>query len=115
VSAFAGDTRARKANKCGLQETANEFSRFYGTKSAPAEQTPANAVALAAADYRSHAFPVWEFVTQLRKAEDQLRAHDELVAALKDVLRIAMAASIGVSSNQPRLERARAALAKVVP
>lgn len=36
----------------------------------------------------------------------------ELLAALKDILRIASAASIGVTGNQPRLDRARAAIAK---
>jgi hypothetical protein len=41
-----------------------------------------------------------------------VNAHDELVAALRDVLRIARAASIGITGNQPRLERARVALAK---
>lgn len=39
-------------------------------------------------------------------------ASTELLAALQDVLRIATAASVGVSGNQPRLERARAAIAK---
>lgn len=34
----------------------------------------------------------------------------EVVAVLKDVLRIATAASIGVAGNQPRLERARAVI-----
>jgi hypothetical protein len=41
-----------------------------------------------------------------------VNAHDELVAALRDVLRIATAASNGITGNQPRLERARVALAK---
>ena len=40
---------------------------------------------------------------------------DALAEALKDVLRIATAASHGVTGNAPRLERARAALAKVTP
>ena len=39
-------------------------------------------------------------------------AHDELVASLKDVLRIAMAASQGVTGNQPRIHRAIDALKK---
>lgn len=37
-----------------------------------------------------------------------------LLDALQDILRIATAASIGVSGNAPRLERARAAIAKAV-
>ena len=37
---------------------------------------------------------------------------DELVAALRDILRIAKAASIGVSGNAPRIARAEAAIAK---
>lgn len=36
----------------------------------------------------------------------------ETLAALKDILRIATSASIGMTGNQPRLERARAAIAK---
>jgi hypothetical protein len=41
-----------------------------------------------------------------------IAAAPDLLAALRDVLRIATAASIGVSGNQPRLDRARAAIAK---
>jgi hypothetical protein len=41
-----------------------------------------------------------------------IAASTELLEALRDVLRIATAASIGVSGNAPRLERARAAIAK---
>jgi hypothetical protein len=41
-----------------------------------------------------------------------VNAHEELVATLRDVLRIATAASGGITGNQPRLERARVALAK---
>lgn len=55
-------------------------------------------------------------VTLIRSLETRFieakRQRDELRAALKDVLRIATAASIGVTGNQPRLENARAALAK---
>lgn len=36
-----------------------------------------------------------------------------LLEALRDVLRIATAASIGVTGNQPRIARARAAIATV--
>ncbi|MGE0799902.1 MAG: hypothetical protein AB7G13_11595 [Lautropia sp.] len=39
-----------------------------------------------------------------------VNSHGALVAALKDVLRIASAASIGITGNQPRLDRARAAI-----
>lgn len=38
--------------------------------------------------------------------------NQELLAALKDVLRIAKAASIGVSGNAPRIARAEAAIAR---
>ena len=38
---------------------------------------------------------------------------DELAAALRDVLRIAKAASIGVTGNARRIERAEVALAKL--
>ena len=41
-----------------------------------------------------------------------IAAAPELLAALKDVLRIAQAASVGVPGNSPRLDRARAAIAK---
>ena len=37
---------------------------------------------------------------------------DDLVAALRDMTRIARAASMGVSGNQPRIAKAEAALSK---
>jgi hypothetical protein len=41
-----------------------------------------------------------------------ISAAPELLDALKDVLRIARAASIGITGNQPRIERAQAAIKK---
>lgn len=41
-----------------------------------------------------------------------IAAAPDLLAALRDVLRIAKAASLGVSGNAPRLARAEAAIAK---
>lgn len=41
-----------------------------------------------------------------------IAAAPELLEALRDVLRIARAASVGISGNQPRLDRASAAIAK---
>lgn len=41
-----------------------------------------------------------------------VNSHADLLAALRDMLRIATAASVGVTRNAPRLDRARAAIAK---
>jgi hypothetical protein len=53
------------------------------------------------------------FVILVKHAGKLEQQRDELLAALKDILRIATAASIGITGNQPRLERARAAIASV--
>jgi hypothetical protein len=50
-----------------------------------------------------------DFVAHLVKT---CNAHDDLVAALRDMTRIATAASNGITGNQPRIEKARAALEK---
>lgn len=88
--------------------TTNVCDAFY------ADKTPANAVALAIADHRANngGRGSFEFTDALTKAEKQLRAHDDLVAALRDMTRIARAASFGVTGNQPRITKAEAALAK---
>jgi hypothetical protein len=54
--------------------------------------------------------PSWHALRERIESVESQRA--DLLAALQDVLRIATAASIGVSGNAPRLERARAAIAK---
>lgn len=56
------------------------FDNFY------AEQTPANAVALAYADHRAGAWSA-DFLEALAKAEKQLLAHGDLVLAIKALLR----------------------------
>ena len=48
-----------------------------------------------------------------KELDAYLKQRDELAAALRDVLRIAKAASIGVTGNAKRIESAEAALAKL--
>ena len=61
-----------------------------------------------------HAFQYGETVYRTTSAELR-RLHEvngELLDALRDVLRIAKAASIGIAGNAPRIARAEAAIAK---
>lgn len=87
--------------------TPNVFDAFYANK------TPANAVALAIADHRAHngGRGSFEFTDALSKAETQLRAHDDLVAALRALHDSAM----GIQGSKPIVRacaEASAALAR---
>ena len=76
------------------------------------KEREANARRIAAAKHGDDRDGWLEDAGYFKAAAISVWEHAEAIAALKDVLRIATAASVGVPGNQPRLERARAAIAK---
>jgi hypothetical protein len=58
--------------------TTNPCDAFYAAPS------PSGAVALAIADHKAaNKHPMWEYVTELQKAQDRTEAYPRLVAALR--------------------------------